>query len=402
MISAAEFDSRHERVRAFLDENDLGALFAFSPAMEHKWSQTGHVSYLCGWANHDRLGNSAVVVPASGKVALLFEGLPYMIEQAAQVSPVEDIRTVSPVDPNAVSLHGQGDANAIGGFAGETLAILGDNGLSGKPVGVVGIDAMPVRCYEAIRDGLGNQFRQIDDIVAQLRSIKSADEVAAMRQAAHLSDLGFQTMVESARDGMRGIELVAEMEWVARRQGADHAKYWMASGPPPDWNDARLDIKPHERVLRDGDLMGACSYIVYKGYWCHGHRAGALGRIPAQTKPLFDLTRRAQDAGLARVKPGATIGEVVTAIKQTAAQSGLAMMDRAGHGMGMDYSEQPVPVNEDSRVRLAAGMTMVIHAIFELSGRGKMFVPCGDVIHVTDQGPQMLMEFSNTAFVAGR
>ena len=400
MICSAEFNLRYDRIRDFLNKNDLGALLAFSPAMEHKWLQTGHVSYLSGWANHDRLGNSVVVVPANGKVALLFEGLPYMIEQAAEVSPIEDIRTVSSVDPNAVSVHVEG--GGIGGFAGETLEILGENGLAGKPVGVVGIEAMPIRCYEAIRNGLGNQFREIDDIVAELRSIKTADEIEALRQAAHLSDLGFETMLEMARPGMRGIELVAEMERVARRLGADHAKYWMASGPPPDWNDVRLDIKPHDRVLQDGDLMGACSYIVYKGYWCHGHRAGALGRMPTETKPLFDLTRRAQDRGLAKVKPGTTIGEVVEAIGQTASEGGLPMMDRAGHGIGMDYSEQPVPVNKSNKIRLVAGMTMVIHSIFELPGTGNMFVPYGDVIHVTDNGPELLMQFPNTAFIAGQ
>ena len=400
MICSAEFNLRYDRIRDFLNKNDLGALLAFSPAMEHKWLQTGHVSYLSGWANHDRLGNSVVVVPANGKVALLFEGLPYMIEQAAEVSPIEDIRTVSSVDPNAVSVHVEG--GRIGGFAGETLEILSENGLAGKPVGVVGIEAMPIRCYEAIRNGLGNQFREIDDIVAELRSIKTADEIEALRQAAHLSDLGFETMLEMARPGMRGIELVAEMERVARRLGADHAKYWMASGPPPDWNDVRLDIKPHDRVLQDGDLMGACSYIVYKGYWCHGHRAGALGRMPTETKPLFDLTRRAQDRGLAKVKPGTTIGEVVEAIGQTASEGGLPMMDRAGHGIGMDYSEQPVPVNKSSKIRLAAGMTMVIHSIFELPGTGNMIVPYGDMIHVTDNGPELLMKFPNTAFIAGQ
>ncbi len=400
MICSAEFNLRYDRIREFLNKNDLGALLAFSPAMEHKWLQTGHVSYLSGWANHDRLGNSVVVVPANGKVVLLFEGLSYMIEQAAEVSPIEDIRTVSSVDPNAVSVHVEG--GGIGGFAGETLEILGENGLAGKPVGVVGIEAMPIRCYEAIRNGLGNQFREIDDIVAELRSIKTADEIEALRQAAHLSDLGFETMLEMARPGMRGIELVAEMERVARRLGADHAKYWMASGPPPDWNDVRLDIKPHDRVLQDGDLMGACSYIVYKGYWCHGHRAGALGRMPTETKPLFDLTRRAQDRGLAKVKPGTTIGEVVEAIGQTASEGGLPMMDRAGHGIGMDYSEQPVPVNKSNKIRLVAGMTMVIHSIFELPGTGNMFVPYGDVIHVTDNGPELLMQFPNTAFIAGQ
>ena len=135
---------------------------------------------------------------------------------------------------------------------------------------------MPVPFYESLAAGFGNSLRRVDDIVEHLRGNKSPAELALMRKAAALSDSGFQTMLEIARPGMRGIEILAEMERTVRREGADHAKYWMASGPPTNWNDARLDIKPHLRVLGAGDLMAACSYVVYKGYWCHGQRTGTL------------------------------------------------------------------------------------------------------------------------------
>ena len=49
-----EFEQRWTRVQGFLQEQDLGGLLAYSPPEEHKWGQTGHVSYLSGWDNHDR------------------------------------------------------------------------------------------------------------------------------------------------------------------------------------------------------------------------------------------------------------------------------------------------------------------------------------------------------------
>ena len=57
---------RIERIRAWLEAKNLGGLFVYSPAAEHKWGQTGHVAYLTGWANHDRIVDSAVVVPVEG------------------------------------------------------------------------------------------------------------------------------------------------------------------------------------------------------------------------------------------------------------------------------------------------------------------------------------------------
>ena len=61
-------------------------------------------------------------------------------------------------------------------------------------------------------------------------------------------------------------EIVAEMEREVRLRDADYVKYWMASGPPTTWDDTRIDLKPHERVVAEGDFMCFCSYVIYKGY----------------------------------------------------------------------------------------------------------------------------------------
>ena len=73
-------------------------------------------------------------------------------------------------------------------------------------------------------------------------------------------------MLEVARPGMPGMEIVAEMERVVRREGADHAKYWMASGPPPDWNNyLARDQAPRADPAIVETVVASCSYIVYQG-----------------------------------------------------------------------------------------------------------------------------------------
>ena len=139
-------------------------------------------------------------------------------------------------------------------YAGETLAILEEGGNSHKDVGVVGLNNMPLAIYEPLSRELGSKLRRVDDIVAELRSVKSPEEIELMKHAARLADLGFETMLKVARPGLQGIEIVAEMERVMRREGADLAKFWIASGPAPDWNNLRFEVKPHHRVLEEGDL----------------------------------------------------------------------------------------------------------------------------------------------------
>jgi Xaa-Pro dipeptidase len=281
------------------------------------------------------------------------------------------------------------------------LSVLGENGLGGKEVGVVGVENMPTPFYEALERELGGQLRRVPDIVAQLRAVKSASELALMRHAAHLSDLGFETMLEVARPGMRGVDIVAEMERTVRLEGADHSKYWMASGAPPEWENVRLDLKPHERILEQEDLMASCSYVHYKGYWCHGQRTGALKKVAPELEELCDVTRQAQDAGLAAVKPGLPAGHIGKTIDEHLAGSALTIQGgRVGHGMGMDYAEAP-GLSQSNEAPLEAGNTFVVHAAFGLPESGKMFVPLGDVCHVGSDGVELLMQFPRTPFVAG-
>jgi len=398
-----QLEDRFNGVRHFLEEQGLGALFVYSGPEAHQWGQTGHVSYLSGWANHDRIGDSAVVVPATGPASLLFAGLPYMFDQIREVCPLQDIRMVRAVDPQAVAVMvREGVDTGPREFADEAMLILQENGLGEKDIGVVGVDHMPVPFYESLSQRLGARLRRVKDCVAELRSIKSPGEIEAMRRAAQLSDLGFQTMVKEARAGMRGIEIVAEMERVIRKEGADFVQYWMASGPPPNWASVRMDIKPHERRLVEGDLMASCSYVLYKGYWCHGHRVGTLKRPSSELNKNFAIGFEAQDAGVAAIKPDVPVGRIAQIICQKAAENEFEIHGgRIGHGMGMDYSEHP-GLSEDNDKLLQSGMAFVVHTAYTLPDSGKMFVPVGDVCHVVPGGVELLMEFPRAPFLAGQ
>lgn len=393
---------RIEKIRSWLAARNIGALFVYSPAAEHKWGQTGHVAYLTGWSNHDRIVDSAVVVPVEGDPVLMFAGLPYMIEQIEQVSPIVDVRLVKAVDPNAVAV----DARTMGGrvlrtFAEEAVAIMRENEIFNERIGVVGIDNMPVPFYEHLQAELGDNLVRGDDIVAELRAVKTPEEVELIRHAARLGDIGFRTMVEVARPGMRGIEIVAEMEHAVRRAGADHAKYWMGSGPDTRWEDTRLDIRPHLRVLQEGDFMNTCSYIVHRGYWSHGQRAGTLMRRNDYLEGIMETAIDSQSAGIEQMRPGNRAGNIAKAIREACEAAGWSLLGgRVGHGIGMDYSERPSPA-ESNDALLEAGNTIILHSAFALPGSGKMFVPIGDHMYVGEDGPEFLMGFERGLFVAG-
>jgi len=401
LVDISILEPRWVKIQDWLSRRDLGALLVYSPAAEHKWGQNGHVAYLTGWANHDRIVESAVVVPLEGHPVLLFAGLSYMLEQIGDVSPVKDVRLVRAIDPNAVAV----DSKTVGGtgprsFAEEAKRVMHENNIFGKKVGIAGIENMPVPFYEHLCDEFGENLVRGGDIVAKIRAVKTPDEIELIKHAAHLGDIGFRKLVEISKPGMKGIEIVAEMEHAVRKEGADHAKYWIASGPATVWEDVKLDIRPHLRVLQDGDFINTCSYIVYKGYWSHGHRVGTMGVRSEYIENNFQIAVNAQNAGINGMYSGNRAGNIARAIRENCESAGWSLLGgRVGHGIGLDYSERPSP-SESNDDLLEVGNTVVLHSAFALPDSGKMFVPLGDHVHVGESGPEFLMEFPRDPFIA--
>ncbi len=102
------------------------------------------------------------------------------------------------------------------------------------------------------------------------------------------------------------------------------------------------------------------------------------------------------------MKPGVPVTEVVETVGAKLAENcGDQLCGRIGHGMGMDYAERP-GLNLGADEVLQAGMTAVMHTMTVVPDSQTLFVPLGDVVHVTPDGPEFLMNFTRSPFVAGR
>lgn len=395
-IPTSEFADRVAAMQAFAAEHDLGAIAAFSAARTHIWYQTGHVSYVSNWSDRDRHFDTMVVVPVTGPPALLIAGLPYIAEKARGVSWMTDLRVVGAPDPRAAALPG-----LVRTFGTEVRDFMRERGLAGRKVGLLGVETMSVPVHECLVQALGDVAVRLEaDVVADLRCRKSPAEIALMRQAARLSDLGYQTLVEVAEPGVPGYEIVAEMERVLRRAGADLATFWMASGPATCAAIPLPDIRPHRRKLGQGDQITCCSYVVYEGYWAHAMRSGSLGEPSTQQRRLFDPCLAVHRATLAAMKPGVSIADIVGVCRARTEAAGMELHSlRIGHGIGLDYGEQPY-ISDVNAEPLAPGMTIEIHAQAVIPGMGGFYVPLGDVCLVTDDGVEPLTKFPLELFEA--
>jgi len=390
-VSESEFNSRIEKIRKYISSKNLGALLIFSTSRAHIWYQTGHVSYLSGWADRDRVGDSIVILPEKGDPIVLISGMPLMAQRGKEDSLIKDVRTAGNFFENTQ------------GFGNEIFKIIKEKDLTGKKLGIAGFENMPFLLYQDITDVLSqSNIKLTFDIVADMRSRKSSDEVALIRKAAKLSDLGYKELLQKARPGVRGYEVVASMEYAVRAKGVDYVQYWMRSGPleAEDRSTMLPEFKPHRRKLKSGDQITCCSYVIYKGYWAHSMRTVNLLTSSKHQNNIFDKCLQIHNAAIDMIKPGVRISDMVKAVKLNTRKAGLGLhCTRIGHGMGLDYAEGPV-LNEGNENLFEQGQIVVVHIPFSLNlnGTDSFYVPLGDMCYVTEDGVEVLTKFPTKAF----
>src|SRR3954464_13877650 len=98
-----------------------------------------------------------------------------------------------------------------------------------------------------------SEVKNLDPIVNALRAVKSAREIAIIREATRITGLGIMEAMRDARPGMKEYELQADAEFVFKKWGAYGPSYFalIATGP----NTYYSHYHKNTAKLRDGDLV---------------------------------------------------------------------------------------------------------------------------------------------------
>ena len=99
---------------------------------------------------------------------------------------------------------------------------------------------------------------------------------------------------------------------------------------------------PGEKVLKNGDIVNIDVTVIKDGYHGDTSRMFCVGDASIQAKRLCDITYDAMWLGIAKVKPGATLGDIGFAIQTFAEKSGYSVVrEFCGHGIGKKFHEEP-------------------------------------------------------------
>jgi len=233
----------------------------------------------------------------------------------------------------------------------------------------------------------GLRVRPAPPLVEQARLIKDAEEIKRLRAAVLLGSGLFDTALNAIRPGARETDVAAEIEYAARRDGAEGMSFdtIIASG--------KRSALPHGRasqaaIPRRGFVV--CDFgVILAGYCSDMTRTVHVGEPNLKMRRLYAAVRDAQEAALTAVKAGVSAGEVDRAARNILQKQGLGryFTHSTGHGVGLEIHEAP---------RLAAGQKQVLRSGMVITVEPGAYIPgiggvrIEDMVVVTDKGCQIL------------
>jgi Xaa-Pro aminopeptidase len=230
-------------------------------------------------------------------------------------------------------------------------------------------------------------------LLGELRILKSAREMAYLREAARYAGVGLDAARTALRPGVTEIALAAAIEGAMRHAGSD---FWsipteLASGPRTPGGHAT----PRERRIEPGDLVHLEFAGVARRYHAVAIHTLACGTPGPRARELYALAQESLRAGIRAVRPGVPAGGVEEASLEPLRKAGLAhaAMMRFGYGIGIAYPPIWLETLELSRGAdrpLEPGMVFVLHACLELPEEGIGIVQ-GGTYALTPAGLEMLV-----------
>ena len=130
---------------------------------------------------------------------------------------------------------------------------------------------------------------------------------------------------------------------------------------------------PGEKVLKSGDIVNLDITVIKDGYHGDTSRMFCVGEPSIQARRLCDVTYDCMWLGIAKVKPGATLGDIGHAIQSHAEKNGYSVVrEFCGHGIGKKFHEDPQVLHygrPGSGLKLQAGMIFTIEPMINAGRR---------------------------------
>jgi methionyl aminopeptidase len=182
-------------------------------------------------------------------------------------------------------------------------------------------------------------------------TLKTAEDLAGMRIAGRLASEVLDMLTAHVKPGITTEQLdKLAHDHIVTVQGAVPAPLNYA---PPGYTPYPKSICtsvnhqvchgiPNERALKAGDIVNIDVTVIKDGWHGDTSRMFIVGEGSIAAKRLCALTYEAMWKGIAKVKPGARLGDIGHAVQSFAESQGFSVVrEFCGHGIGRKFHEEP-------------------------------------------------------------
>ncbi|ANV91279.1 type I methionyl aminopeptidase [Picosynechococcus sp. PCC 8807] len=237
--------------------------------------------------------------------------------------------------------------------------------------------------------------------------IKTAAEIAIMRQSARIVATVLKEVSEIIKPGMTTLEVDAYAEQRIREMGATPSfkgYYGFPGSICISINDEVVHGIPRaDKRIHQGDIVKVDTGAFFNGY--HGDSCITVGvgkKIKPEAKRLMQAAEEALYKGIEQVKAGNTLLDIAGAVEDHVHSYGYQVVeDFTGHGVGQALHEEPSVFNFRTRdlpnVILEAGMVLAIEPI--VNAKTKETITLEDKWTVITPDKSLSAQFEHTVLV---
>jgi Xaa-Pro dipeptidase len=204
-----------------------------------------------------------------------------------------------------------------------------------------------------------------------LRAVKDEDEIACLRLAAELTEVGIAAVRDAIRPGLTPLGVTATYQIAIWNRAAGDERF-AALRDVEGLAAVGLGNAPASSTVEPGRTVKLDMQVDVGGYHSDVGRTYALAPTPEQCA-VYTALRSALAAAEAIVQPGARLCDVFTAGTRAMRDAGFGSYSRGhlGHSVGLAHNyEEPPFIAPDEERPLVPGMVISLELPYYLNGIG--------------------------------
>lgn len=211
-------------------------------------------------------------------------------------------------------------------------------------------ETISLKAHDAYKEVTNCEFVPINNCLAEMRNVKTNEEIAFMKQANDIAEKSFIELLNHIEIGKTEKELASLFNYIMAKNGSDGLSFdtILLTGS----HTSLPHGVPSDRAIQNGDFVLFDFGATYKGYHSDMTRTVAVGSATDEMKEMYNLVLDAQLAGIKALKSGIKCADVYKAAYDVLETKNMGKYFRhsLGHGVGLDIHEgyNASPRSEDT------------------------------------------------------